>query len=472
MFDFITMGVPMVVSTTRSVTETFPPGCFESFVSDDPSDLARAIQRLYEDPKLAMSYATRVKEIARPYSWPVQRERYWEVVDALLDPIQSDEVCDCGESLSVTLTSRPDAAMLARWDELVDNVPGGDVNQLSAWSDIRRAAGFQPLYLLARRGDELVGGALVLWRKLPLIGAVGYVPYGPLISPETDRTPAIAALAAALRRLAHAKMRMLFVQPPLDGEDISRELRLRGFRRSHAGIAPEASLRLDLARDEDDLRAGLSPDLRRRAKKWPTFGVRVRRGTKDDLPLFARLHAASAQSQGFEPIPLDYIATLYRRLAPTGHAELFIGELEGKPVVADLLTGCGGAFKLRLTGMDRDSEAGRAGVPAAVRWEAIRWAKANGYKWFDFGGIRDTSISTLVDKPPKSSPLPGDDAYKASFGGMPFRYATPVEMVSSPGVRVAYDLSLRWPVGRRLVTRASHHLLRVGRLSRRVVPIS
>ena len=39
-FDYITMGIPMVVSTTRSVEETFPAGCFESFVSDDPSDLA------------------------------------------------------------------------------------------------------------------------------------------------------------------------------------------------------------------------------------------------------------------------------------------------------------------------------------------------------------------------------------------------------------------------------------------------
>jgi hypothetical protein len=42
--------------------------------------------RLHDDPKLAMSYATRVNRVAQPYSWPVQRGRYWEVVDALLDP--------------------------------------------------------------------------------------------------------------------------------------------------------------------------------------------------------------------------------------------------------------------------------------------------------------------------------------------------------------------------------------------------
>jgi glycosyltransferase involved in cell wall biosynthesis/lipid II:glycine glycyltransferase (peptidoglycan interpeptide bridge formation enzyme) len=467
MFDYITMGIPMVVSTTRSVKETFPAGCFEPFVPDDPSDLARAIQRLHDDPSLAMSYAKRAKDAAQRYSWPVQRGRYWQVVDALLDPAETtdrtmatfvgNEAWDGHGPVSVTLTRQPDTSELAEWDELVRKVPGSDVAQLSAWADVRRVADFEALYVFARRGGELVGGALVLWRRLRFVGEVGYVPYGPVISLDADRDPSVAVLASALRRLARQKMRVLFIQPPLGGEDISRELRRHGFRPSHANIAPEASFHLDLSRTEDELWAGLTTEMRRRARKWPELGVRVRRGTQDDVALLARLHAASAQHHGFEPLPLEYIATLYRRLAPAGHAELFVGEIEGKPVFADLLTGCGGVLKGRLTGMDRDSAAGRLRVSAAVRWEAIRWAKANGYRWFDFGGIRDTAVSTLVDKR-STSTVTGDDAYKASFGGTPFRYARPVEIISSPAIRFAYDLTQRWPVGRRLVERSALRL--------------
>ena len=73
MFDYIAMGIPMVVSTTRSIQETFPTGCFESFISDDPRDLAQAILRLHKNPELAMSYAKRAKDAAQPYTWPVQR---------------------------------------------------------------------------------------------------------------------------------------------------------------------------------------------------------------------------------------------------------------------------------------------------------------------------------------------------------------------------------------------------------------
>ncbi|MCW2690750.1 MAG: hypothetical protein JWR37_5640 [Mycobacterium sp.] len=373
-------------------------------------------------------------------------------------PPAANEIRDGREPLSVTLTRQPDTSALATWDGLVRNAPGSDVAQLSAWADVRRAAGFEPLYVFVQRGAEVVGGAVVLGRRLPLVGEVGYVPYGPVLSLDADRDRVIAVLAAALRRIAHRKTRMLFVQPPLGGDDISLELRRQGFRLSHAGIAPVASLRLDLSRDEDELRAGLPKGLRRWTRKWPARGVRVRRGTQDDVALLAWLHAATARHQGFEPIRLDYLANLYRRLAPAGHAELFIGEVEGTPVVARLFTGCGGVLTARLAGMDRDSAAGRLSVSAAVHWEAIRWAKTNNYRWYDFGGIRDTTVSILQDKRSDSSTLTSSEAFKTSFGGTPFRYPTPVEIISSPVVRVAYDLSRRWPAGRRLVARTSRRL--------------
>ncbi|MFG1931586.1 lipid II:glycine glycyltransferase FemX [Mycobacterium sp. NPDC048908] len=373
--------------------------------------------------------------------------------------------------LSVTLTRQPDASTTAAWDELVQNVPGSDVAQLSAWADVRRAAGFQPLYVFVQRGIELVGGALVLGRRLPLIGEVGYIPYGPVVRPEADRDPVAIALATALRRLARTELRMIFVQPPLGGNDVSLELQRQGFRSSAAGIAPTASLRLDLDRDEDELRAGLRRRLQRWTRNWPNRGVRVRRGTQQDVALLARLHAASALHQNFEPLPLDYLENLYRRLAPTGHAELFVGEIDGKPVAARLYTSCGGVLKERLLGMDRDSEAAKLSVPAAVEWEAIRWAKASGYQWVDFGGISDKAASILEDERSDSSKLTSAEAFKASFGGTPFRYPTPVEIMSSPVIRIAYDLAQRWPVGRRMVKRTTHHLLRIGRGSRGAVPI-
>jgi hypothetical protein len=137
---------------------------------------------------------------------------------------------------------------------------------------------------------------------------------------------------------------------------------------------------------------------------------------------------------------------------------MFIGEVEGKPVVASLLTGCGGVLTGRLTGMDRGSQAGRLHVNGAVVWEAIRWAKANKYRVFDFGGISDTAVSALENAHCDKSALTTSEAFKLTFGGTPFRFPMPVEMIYSPMIRFAYDISMRWPVGRRLVEQTAHRL--------------
>lgn len=80
MFDFVALGVPMVVAATRSVEETFGEGCFEPFRSGDAADLARALRRLRDEPERARAYAARAAELVEPFAWPVQRRRYQELV--------------------------------------------------------------------------------------------------------------------------------------------------------------------------------------------------------------------------------------------------------------------------------------------------------------------------------------------------------------------------------------------------------
>jgi glycosyltransferase involved in cell wall biosynthesis len=84
MFEFIVMGVPMAVSRTRSVEESFPPGCFESFESGDVEGLAAALRTLRADPEHRARLAVRARTAAEPYRWVRQREHYLGAVDDLL----------------------------------------------------------------------------------------------------------------------------------------------------------------------------------------------------------------------------------------------------------------------------------------------------------------------------------------------------------------------------------------------------
>jgi hypothetical protein len=357
-----------------------------------------------------------------------------------------------GGNVEVIAREDPGPDALHAWDLLVDRTPGTDVTQLSVWAGLRGRVGFTPLYLLAYQEGELVGGAQILTRRFPVLGSVGYLPYGPLVAPEAPATDAIRrALVDALVVLSRRRLRILFIQPPEGAQDTSDELLRRGFRPSSAGIAPQGSIRIDLTADLAEIRSRFGKRLKSWTNRWESRGVTVRTGTVEDMPLLAELMAGSAQHQGYTPLPLDYMTALYRELDATGHVVMFVGEVNGVPVAADLMTGCGEMVRGRLSGFDRSGEAMRLSVPAAIRWELIKWAKAQGYRWFDFGGLRPETLDALLDGQGLSADrLPAADQPKLTFGGTAFRYPTAVEMLRPAALRTAYDLAWRSAAGRRL----------------------
>lgn len=361
--------------------------------------------------------------------------------------------------VTVNRLACPSPDMLAEWDALVGSTSGTDITQMSSWARVRRHAGFTPTYLTVRENGLLVGGAQLLWRDLPGLGRIGYLPYGPLIGPAaTDRPAAVHGLGQQLARLDR-RTRMLFVQPPEGAEDVTRDLRSRGFRPSTAGIAPTGSTRVDLSASEEEIRGRFSRRLRSWPTRWATCGVSVRRGDESDLPLLARLIRASAAVHGFRPPGLDHLDVLYQELVRHGTAALFVGELHGSPVCADLVTMCGDMVRGRLGGLDRAGDGARVSAPAAVRWEIIRWAKRSGYRWLDFGGLSDRTLRDAVEGGLRdSSTWLGPDRTKMSFGGEVFRYPPPVELIRPRPLQVAYDTCIRSPLGRAVLSRAKLEL--------------
>ncbi|GAA3243407.1 peptidoglycan bridge formation glycyltransferase FemA/FemB family protein [Pseudonocardia petroleophila] len=355
----------------------------------------------------------------------------------------------------VECVDAPDDDTIAEWDALVATTHGTDVTQLSVWSRVRGTQRFRPLYVLARHQGVLVGGALVLTRRLRGIGCVGYVSYGPVTALESEaRAEVIGALSRALADLR--RMRMLFVQPPEGADDVSRALVARGFRPSAAGIAPAGSMRIDLAVDEAELRRMLSRRLRYWTGRWADRGVTVRQGDERDVPLLAELMYRAATARGYaRPPHLGYLTTLFAELTRTDHAALFIGEVNGVPVSADLVTMCGDTVRGKLCGFDRDGDGRRLSVPAAARWEIIRWARRSGFRWIDFGGLAEATLRDAIGGGVRDDESwPSADRAKMAFGGAAFRYPPPVELIRPAPLRLAYDAARRSPLGRSLLTRA------------------
>ena len=366
---------------------------------------------------------------------------------------------------SITVTSTPSLSELKAWDDAVRSHSSADVAQLSGWARLRSQVGMRPLYVFATQADSLVGGAQVLVRHVRGLGSLGYIPYGPLVlRSASDPDSLDELLADRLLELGRGRLRMLFVQPPEGAEHSAEALLSRGFRPSQANIAPAATLRVDLQVDAEELRRRLSRRLRTWTNQWPARGVTIRVAGRDDIPLFADLLARTAEHQGFSTFDLQYLTRMYEELAPAGNLIAFIGEAAGRPVCMDIWTGCGGILKLRLVGLDRGSEAANLNVPGAIRWAAMRWARDNGYRALDFGGIRESSLRTLSRGGPLDvESLDGPDRYKVRFGATLHRYPQPVEVISSPVLQAGYDILRGSEVGRRLLE-VTHRSIRTGRI--------
>lgn len=363
-------------------------------------------------------------------------------------------------TIRVVVSADPGPNALRQWDELVARVPGSDVTQLSGWSSVRRRAGYAPLYLFAWRGDELLGGAQVLLRSVPLFGRIGYVSYGPLVGPEAPRSACVRAIAQEMRRLAGGSLAALFLQPTDGHDDVTVELLALGFRASTAGVAPAATVRIDLSQEESALRAGLTKRIRRWTGKWERSGVTVRRGGPADVSVLTDLIGRSAAHQGFTELSPDYVRAMHRELSAGDHVEIFVGEVDGVPVAAELLTVCGGVLRCRFTGLDRSSPAIRLSVTSALDWEAMRWAKAHGLREFDLGGLSASAVGILLAEGFSSPNLDGPDRFKVAFGGRLHRYPGAVELISSPVLRFGYDKLGSGRRGRVLVNRARNWMRR------------
>jgi lipid II:glycine glycyltransferase (peptidoglycan interpeptide bridge formation enzyme) len=272
-------------------------------------------------------------------------------------------------------------------------------------------------------------------------------------------------VCAALAQLTEHRLAVLFVQPPPGANQVGHALRRLDFRPSTAGIAPAASLELDLSRPVDALRRGLRSGTRGNIRQAASRGVAVRMATEGDLPVVADLLSATAAHHRFPPVPLSHLRTLYRQLEPAGHLKIFLAEHAGVPVATQVLTSCGEVAKLRLTGLRRTTPAAN-GAAALLQWETILWAKENGHRLFDFGGIAVSAVAAVQAGPAGlADRVSGRDYFKASFGGRAVRFPQAVERFSGPAVRIGYDLAQRSNLGRHAI-HSARQFLRAGRTTR------
>jgi peptidoglycan pentaglycine glycine transferase (the first glycine) len=340
-----------------------------------------------------------------------------------------DMPADPGYQLQIS-----DAPDDVAWDDFLAETPAGHHVQTSSWGQLKTQFGGYAVRVIARLNGRIVGGAQMLVRFFPPLGAVGYVPKGPLI---IGGDPALAGfIIHELHRLARQHhVQYLVVQPPDDDTVFVENLENWGFKLCPIEIAPSATTRIDLTSDLDEIFARMQKTTRKRVRRALREGLAGREGTECDLPTFYRLLEKTSQRQGFSAFSEAYYSDMWHLLQARDYIRLFLVEYEGEAISAEIVITFGDTVWAKVKGWSGDYA--QSGPNYLMDWTIMEWAKAKGYRWYDLEGIEPNVARAVLRTNHQSEEIEhGPSKYKLGFGG---------QVVLCPGAyEYVYNPVLRW----------------------------
>lgn len=340
----------------------------------------------------------------------------------------------------VTVTAAPPPAHPAAgvpdetWDRFLRSCPAGHPSQSSAWGNLKAIAGWNAERLTVERDNRIVAGVQLLLRPM-WPGWVAYVPRGPVFA-NADADAAAELFAAMERLLRERGVRYCAVQPAEDSEPVLAALRAHGFRRSLSDISPSATTVVDLRPAEDRLLAGMSYKTRHNVRAGLRSDLEFRDVGAEGVEVFHRLLAQTSKRQSFHILSAAYLRKLVEEFDSRECCKLFLVYSGSEPVSGLLAVGFGDTLYLKRAAWS--GARGSSKPNNFLHWSAMRWAKAHGYRRYDFEGIdRNLAVDILRGAQVRSE---GVTRFKLGFGGAvelePLTYETVRPRILFPPSRV------------------------------------
>ncbi|MBZ0286257.1 MAG: peptidoglycan bridge formation glycyltransferase FemA/FemB family protein [Anaerolineae bacterium] len=335
-----------------------------------------------------------------------------------------------------------------RWNNALRALSYAHILQTWEWGEFKRATtGWEPLRLAFKRGDQIVAMASVGIRRVGPLKVI-YISKGPALAYE-DASLASDVLDQ-LQNLARKQAAIwLKIDPDVlaatgvpgepddapdpTGQAVLQTLKKRGWHFSDDQVQFRNTICIDLTQSEDDLLAAMSQNTRRKVRTAEKKGVTVRAGSPADLSILYDLYRTTGERDHFLIRPPAYYELAWRSFMEAGLAQALIAEFEGQPIAHVILLHFGQKCWY-FYGASANAE--RERMPNyLLQWEAMRWAKAQGYTIYDMWGAPDAFD--------ESDSMWGVYEFKRGFRGTVMRYIGAWDYAPYPPLYTAY--SQVWP---------------------------
>lgn len=315
-----------------------------------------------------------------------------------------------------------------QWESFVSSQPHAPFLQSWAWGEFQKTLGNRVYRLGLFEGADLKGVAAgyKMRRKL---GTFLYVPHGPILrvsNPAEGNPPGLgfptrrveesAGLREILRYLKNLAKKegcdYLRVEPKWrEGEEGRRLMMDGGFRKAVGSVQAKRGWLLDLTPSEEEILMGMRQTTRYLVRQGIKQGLKIIQSERvEDFEMFWKIYSETSQRQKFTPQGKNYLKKQFEILGEAGMARIFFGFHQGKVMSAAMFIFYGDTATYLHSGSYPTKEP----VSYLLQWEAIKTAKKEGKKIYDFWGIAET------DDP--KHPWYGLSLFKKGFGGYEVNY--------------------------------------------------
>jgi peptidoglycan pentaglycine glycine transferase (the first glycine) len=320
------------------------------------------------------------------------------------------------------------------WDAFVAGAEDGHFTQTAAWASFKARTGWRVARIAVGRDDVTLAGAQMLIRPVPVVGAIGYVPEGPVLAGCSGEVMNVL-LDGLLVLCRSERVRYVVVKPARMNADLAARLERRGFRENARFTAgsTSATVRVDLTPTPEQVLARMRRSTRGNIRRGLSRGLRAREGTTADFDTFLELEAAAAKRKGFSTMTRSRHKQLWKAFSEAGMAKLFLVEDEkGEPVSAQVAVPFGETMYTILMAWSGQQSSHKPNE--LLEWTAMMWAKQRGYRHYDFEGVDSgDAVGGEDDRPDRYV-----SDYKLGYGGELIQTSPAYDFVLNPFLRWGY----------------------------------
>ncbi|HRY82568.1 MAG TPA: peptidoglycan bridge formation glycyltransferase FemA/FemB family protein [Candidatus Moranbacteria bacterium] len=237
--------------------------------------------------------------------------------------------------------------------------------------------------------------ASIIEHNLPIVGKYFYIPKGPIIENQNanlknknDNAKLKNNLNELIDLAEKEKAGWIRIEPENEEilEMIKKNIKNKITKAPHE-MQPRESLILDITKTEEELLAEMKSKTRYNIKVAEKHGVKIKKQEKSEeyIEEFLRLTKIMAKRQGIETHSGEYYQKMFE-IIPGDVIKLYVAEYKNRVIAANIMIFFGDTATY-LHGAS-DDQYRNVMAPYLLQWQAIKDAKAEGFKKYDFFGVK------------------------------------------------------------------------------------